>query len=208
MATEAASESTDPELQATAWDLEPLVDGEGPEGVERRLDAGPRALAGLRGALCRQAGRARQPRAWREAMHELARDPGARSGAPAPMPALRFSTDTADPAAGALLQEVQERETAIETTLLFFELEWAALVRRARRGAAGGRGPRLLPPPPAQRAPLPRAPALRARGEDPRREVAHGRERLVAPVRGADLRDRGELPGDRTPGAATGRRGG
>ncbi len=40
---------------------------------------------------------------------------------------LRFSTDTANPANGALLQKVQERETAIETTLLFFELEWAAL---------------------------------------------------------------------------------
>src|SRR5262249_55884885 len=41
--------------------------------------------------------------------------------------ALRFSTDTADPANGALLQLAQERGTAIETTLLFFELEWAAL---------------------------------------------------------------------------------
>ena len=40
---------------------------------------------------------------------------------------LRFSVDTADPAAGALMQEVQERGTEIETTLLFFELEWAAL---------------------------------------------------------------------------------
>ena len=50
--------------------------------------------------------------------------------------ALRFSTDTADPANGALMQWVQEQETAIQTTLLFFELEWAALARRARRGAA------------------------------------------------------------------------
>ncbi len=41
--------------------------------------------------------------------------------------ALRFSTDTADPANGAMLQWVQEQETAIQTTLLFFELEWAAL---------------------------------------------------------------------------------
>ena len=40
---------------------------------------------------------------------------------------LRFATDTADPANGALLQRVQEQETAIQTTLLFFELEWAAL---------------------------------------------------------------------------------
>src|SRR5271167_5180569 len=41
--------------------------------------------------------------------------------------ALRFYTDTATPANGALLQKVQERETQIATTLLFFELEWAAL---------------------------------------------------------------------------------
>jgi len=41
--------------------------------------------------------------------------------------ALNFSTATADPARGALLQKVQERGTQIETRLLFFDLEWAAL---------------------------------------------------------------------------------
>ena len=40
---------------------------------------------------------------------------------------LHFSTDTADPARGALYQRIQERATPIETKLLFFELEWAAL---------------------------------------------------------------------------------
>lgn len=40
---------------------------------------------------------------------------------------LRFSTDTADPDRGALMQRVEERATALETMLLFFELEWAAL---------------------------------------------------------------------------------
>ena len=40
---------------------------------------------------------------------------------------LRFATDTADPARGALLQTVEERSTAIATELLFFELEWAAV---------------------------------------------------------------------------------
>src|SRR3954451_9163700 len=40
---------------------------------------------------------------------------------------LNFSGDTADPARGALLQRMQEKATAIETALLFFELEWAAL---------------------------------------------------------------------------------
>ena len=40
---------------------------------------------------------------------------------------LQFATDTADPERGALLQAMQERATEIETKLLFFELEWAAL---------------------------------------------------------------------------------
>ena len=54
------------------------------------------------------------------ALHELV----GRAGSYA---SLRFAVDTADPAIGALLQQVQERATAIQTTLLFFELEWAAL---------------------------------------------------------------------------------
>ena len=33
----AATKLEDPELDATAWDLEPLVEGEGEGGVERRL---------------------------------------------------------------------------------------------------------------------------------------------------------------------------
>ena len=37
---------------------------------------------------------------------------------------LNWSTDTAEPARGALLQKVREAYTAISTTLLFFDLEW------------------------------------------------------------------------------------
>ena len=40
---------------------------------------------------------------------------------------LRFSADTTDPGRGALLQHVEERATAVNTKILFFELEWAAL---------------------------------------------------------------------------------
>ncbi len=40
---------------------------------------------------------------------------------------LRFSTDTADPARGALLQRTQEEATVVETETLFFRLEWNAL---------------------------------------------------------------------------------
>src|SRR4029079_2714 len=37
---------------------------------------------------------------------------------------LRFAADTEDPANGALVQLVSERGAAIQTKLLFFELEW------------------------------------------------------------------------------------
>jgi oligoendopeptidase F len=120
-----ASQSTDPELQATAWDLEPLVEGDGPDGVERRLSA---ALEHAQAFAERYAGQLEQldSTGLREAMEELAaiQELAGRAGAYA---ALRFSTDTADPATGALLQLAQERGTAIETALLFFDLEWAAL---------------------------------------------------------------------------------
>jgi oligoendopeptidase F len=125
MATEAPSESTDPELEATAWDLEPLVEGEGPEGVESRLND---ALARGQAFATRYAGKLGDldGAGLTEAMRELAGiyELVGRAGTYA---ALCFSADTADPANGALLQKAQERATAIETTLLFFELEWAAL---------------------------------------------------------------------------------
>lgn len=40
---------------------------------------------------------------------------------------LAFAADTADPANGALLQSASEQATTIQTRLIFFELEWAAL---------------------------------------------------------------------------------
>jgi oligoendopeptidase F len=124
MATE-TKQVQDPDLEATAWDLEPLVDGEGTEGVERLLDRATEAAEAFASA---HAGRvAELDGAGRvDAMTELAaiEELVGRAGSYA---MLRFSIDTADPAHGALLQRVQERATAIETRLLFFELEWAAL---------------------------------------------------------------------------------
>jgi oligoendopeptidase F len=115
----------DPELEQTAWDLGALVDGEGPDGVGRRLEE---ALTRARAFAERHAGKLGEldSAALAEAMHELAaiHDLVGRVGTYA---ALDFSTDTSDPVRGALLQRTQEQGTAIETTLLFFELEWAAL---------------------------------------------------------------------------------
>ncbi|MHB8234967.1 MAG: M3 family oligoendopeptidase [Solirubrobacteraceae bacterium] len=120
-----APESTDPELDATAWDLEPLVEGDGPEGVQRRMSAALELSQEFAERYAGQLGELDSD-GLREAMLKLAEihDLVGRAGTYA---ALRFSTDTADPANGALLQVAQERGTAIETTLLFFDLEWAAL---------------------------------------------------------------------------------
>jgi oligoendopeptidase F len=136
MAASTTVEPHDPELEATAWDLEPLVGGEGQEGVERRMGE---ALERARAFAERHAGRLAELESagLREAMGELAaiHELVARGGYYA---GLRFSTDTADPAIGALMQRVQEQETAIQTTLLFFELEWAALPdERAEQLLAG-----------------------------------------------------------------------
>ncbi len=123
--TAAVTEPNDPELQATAWDLEPLVDGEGEAGVQSRLED---ALTRAKAFAERYAGQLGEldSAGLEEAMTELAAiyELLGRAGSYA---ALRFYTDTATPANGALLQKVQEGETQIATTLLFFELEWAAL---------------------------------------------------------------------------------
>ncbi len=120
-----AEHLADPELLETEWDLSPLAFGEGEAGVRRELDeASARATAFAEAhagkvAELDQAG-------LEAAMRELAEinDLVGRAGSYA---SLWFSTDTADPARGALLALVQERGTEIETKLLFFELEWAAL---------------------------------------------------------------------------------
>jgi len=53
---------------------------------------------------------------------------------------LRFAADTADPANGALLQMGSERATAIQTRLIFFELEWAALEDEQAEEMLSGEG--------------------------------------------------------------------
>jgi oligoendopeptidase F len=120
-----STESSDPELLQAAWDLEPLIDGEGEGGAISRLE---QASTQAQAFAKRYAGKVPQldGSSLAQAMHELAaiQELVARAATYA---ALRFSTDTADPANGALLQQIQERETAIETTLIFFELEWAGL---------------------------------------------------------------------------------
>jgi oligoendopeptidase F len=125
VATEPASLLADPELQSTEWDLDPLVDGRGADGVRQLMAEAESLAAGFAEGYQGKVGELDGP-GLAAAMHQMVRlyelvDRGASYAY------LRFSTDTADPERGALLQFVQERGTAIETKVLFFELEWAAL---------------------------------------------------------------------------------
>jgi oligoendopeptidase F len=123
--TTAADPLTDPELLETEWDLAPLVDGEERAGAERMLADAKERAANFASAYAGTVAEL-DPAGLEFAMRELEaiNDLIGRAGSYA---SLRFATDTADPERGALLQLVQERATEIETLLLFFELEWAAV---------------------------------------------------------------------------------
>jgi oligoendopeptidase F len=117
---------TEADLAASdvAWDLEPLVDGRGPEGVDEAMDAADAIATRIetrRGQVASlDAG------GLAEVMHDMAElaELVGRAGSYA---GLRFAVDMTDAELGALMQRVEERATAINTRVLFFELEWAEL---------------------------------------------------------------------------------
>lgn len=118
-------EPADDEVAGVAWDLDPLVAGKGEDGVREllaqaaeRADAFAAAHAGKVAEL--------DAAGLRTAMEQLA-DLHELIGRAGSFASLRFAVDTADERIGALLQHVQEAATAIQTRLLFFELEWAEL---------------------------------------------------------------------------------
>jgi oligoendopeptidase F len=121
----AAEHLEDPELLQAEWDLSPLLDGAGEEAVASKLEQAVERASAFAAAY---AGKVSQLDAdgLEAAMRELEQIQEL-IGKAASYASLRFATDTADPARGALLQRMQERATEIETKLLFFELEWAAL---------------------------------------------------------------------------------
>ncbi len=120
-----AEHLADPELLRTEWDLVPLLDGDREHGVESLMAEAARLGTAF---AERYPGRVAElsSEELREAMRRL-ETINELIGKAGSYASLHFSTDTADPARGALLQRVQEQATAIETELLFFELEWAAL---------------------------------------------------------------------------------
>ncbi|HEX8085927.1 MAG TPA: M3 family oligoendopeptidase [Solirubrobacteraceae bacterium] len=122
MATE---EITDPEVEQVNWNLEDLVDGRGAGGVETLLDEAQQRADAFAERYAGNVAELDGP-GLEEAMRALEEigELGGRAGSYA---MLDFSVDTQDPARGALVAKVTERSTAIETKLVFFELEWAAL---------------------------------------------------------------------------------
>jgi oligoendopeptidase F len=118
--------ATEADLTASEvlWDLGPLLPAPGAEGLDElldRADARAEDLAKTRGRVADldAAGLA----AFMTGLGDLL-DLVGRAGS---FVGLEFATDTTDPARGARMQRVEERSTAINTKLLFFELEWAAL---------------------------------------------------------------------------------
>ena len=111
---------------------------------------------------------------------------------------LRQAADSSDQARGALVQKVRERNTQIETELLFFDLEWSALddetAEQLLADPALGRYASVLRSEP----PLQAVPALRARGEDLGREERHRFQCLEQVLQRAPLRAH-RLPRRRAP---------
>ncbi|HZP28847.1 MAG TPA: M3 family oligoendopeptidase [Acidimicrobiia bacterium] len=116
----------DDDLRAAgvAWDLEPLVEGRGIDGVDAMLDDAAERAAAL------QVHRGRVAELDAPALAAVMREVAAVSelvGKVGSYASLAFSVDTSDPERGKLLAAVEERSTAIGNELLFLELEWAEL---------------------------------------------------------------------------------
>ncbi|HEX4691086.1 MAG TPA: M3 family oligoendopeptidase, partial [Solirubrobacteraceae bacterium] len=124
-----ATDATDPQLAAVAWDLSHLLNGASGQdpaaAVDAMLEEGQRQADAFAEAHAGKVSELDGP-GLVAAMRALA-DLQDLLGRAASYVMLSFSENTADPKRGALLQRMQEKATAIETRLLFFELEWAAL---------------------------------------------------------------------------------
>ena len=115
-------EDTDLNAADVAWDLDPLVDGRGQEGVTQLLEQAEvltQQLEEWRGRIAEL-----DAPELASAMSTLAeiQDRLGRAGS---WVSLRFSVDTSDPARGAAMQKFQEQATELSTRLIFLELEWA-----------------------------------------------------------------------------------
>jgi oligoendopeptidase F len=117
-------------LDEVTWDLSHLLDAGEAEAGGDGDDAAVSALLESADARAAESAERHEGKVaeldgagLREAMEELAAI-SELAGRAANYAHLRFAADTEDPANGALVQKVTEQATAIQTKLLFFELEW------------------------------------------------------------------------------------
>jgi oligoendopeptidase F len=120
-------------LDEVRWDLSHLLEGAGEAGPgedDEAIVTGLLESADTLGAEFAERNEGKVAEldgpGLSEAMQELA-EISELAGRAANYAHLRFAADTEDPANGALVQLVSERATAIQTKLLFFELEWVEL---------------------------------------------------------------------------------
>ena len=119
------AESAADSAAAVGWDLDDLYAATDDPALDRDLEAADREAADLaadyRGRLD---GLDAAGLAGLVTRYEACLERAGRAGSYAH---LSWSTDTGDAARGALLQKLTERSARLHQTLLFFELEWAAL---------------------------------------------------------------------------------
>ncbi|MEJ7715668.1 MAG: M3 family oligoendopeptidase [Thermoleophilaceae bacterium] len=122
---ETVTPPSDPALEEARWDLEPLVEGAGREGATELLEEAARLAEDFSGRY-RGTVAELDPAGLAAAMRE-GEDIFDRVGRAGSYASLAFAVDTQDPATGALVAQVSERGASIETSLLFFDLEWNAV---------------------------------------------------------------------------------
>ncbi|HWN22763.1 MAG TPA: M3 family oligoendopeptidase [Gaiellaceae bacterium] len=111
--------------EAVEWDLSDLYDGPDDPRLLGDLDEAAAAATGFRDRYRGKLGEVSAAE-LNEAVAELEQLKSATTRVET-FARLRLAADSSDQSRGALVQKVRERNTQIETELLFFDLEWAAL---------------------------------------------------------------------------------
>jgi len=111
--------------EGVAWDLSDLYEGAEDPALEADVAAAERAAAAFRERYHDRVAEL-DAAALAEAVAERERIESTLDR-PATYAHLNFATNMADPARGALVARLHEKAAALETQLLFFSLEWAAV---------------------------------------------------------------------------------
>ncbi len=128
-----ADDTADDTLMArhATWNIEPLVDNKGEQGVKELLEKADELVTRLE--IHKNKVQTFDSSSLYSFMTQAADMQTALSLASS-YAMLHHSADTTDEARGALVQHVQERATEISARLIFFELEWVALETKHAAG--------------------------------------------------------------------------